>query len=96
MPREVLMFLMTIFLLAAVAYVHYRLPSHSGNTRQLWAARAVLLTTGTAFGSVMAWVYADAGATVLVFLSGFGLTHVPTAGILFLKKLKKQQDDGVS
>lgn len=85
------MLLLTMLVLSAVVYVHYRLPFHSANRRQLWAARAVLLVTGAAFGSVMAGVYADAAPKVLIFLSGFGVTHVPTAGILFLKRQRARE-----
>lgn len=83
--------LLTIAALAAVVYTHYRLPFHSGTQKQLWMARGLLVVIGTAFGLVNVQIYAVAPALqVLVFLSAFGVVHVPAAFILFIKRQRHE------
>ena len=77
-----------VLTLAAMGYVHHRLPYHTPDTRQLRIARAVLLVTGAAFGWLMARIY---GALtdlnpILIFLTSMGIVHVPAAAILFIKR----------
>tara|TARA_R100001039_G_scaffold29928_1_gene21598 strand:+ start:450 stop:698 length:249 start_codon:yes stop_codon:yes gene_type:complete len=69
----------------AAAWAHYRLSSHTAKTRRL--ARLALVVIGGAFAWVMAFVYTGAQglAQVLIFISAFGLVHVPAACVLQLK-----------
>jgi hypothetical protein len=82
--------LLTAVTLAAAAYAQYRIPFHTRGRGKILFARSLLLVLGVVFGLVMATVYAEAGgyAQGLVFLSGFGLVHVPSAVILYLKRLR--------
>ena len=49
--------------------------------------RGILILIGVAFGFVAAKYYASTALPApLVFLSGFGLVHVPAAVILALKR----------
>lgn len=80
-----LLFILCIFALSAAAWAHFRLSSHARGTRLL--VGAVLIVMGAAFGWVMAFVYTDSHglAQVLVFVSAFGLVHLPAACVLQLK-----------
>jgi hypothetical protein len=79
-------FALAALTLAAAVYAHYRIPFHTPSATSRWAAR--LLVTGVAFGYAMTIYYGGAGrwVSLLLFLSGFGLVHVPAAFILFLKQ----------
>lgn len=89
MANIIWLFILTALTLLAAAWAHYRLNEHSSDTR--WISRAILLITGAAFGWVMAFVYTRASnlETALIFLSAFGLVHVPAAFILQIKHLKR-------
>lgn len=80
--------LVTAAFLCAAAYAHYRLPFHTATAHHALIARLVLLVVGIGFGVVMSTSYmpAQGWVSVLPFLSGFGLVHVPAAAILFLKR----------
>jgi hypothetical protein len=82
--------LITAITLVAAAYSQYRIPFHTRGRGKILFARSLLLVVGVGFGLVMATVYieVDGYAQGLVFLSGFGLVHVPSAAILYLKRLR--------
>lgn len=80
-----------IFTLAAVSaavYAQWRMPFHTATARHALISRLILLVVGVAFGFVMATTYSDVRGwpSLVVFLAGFGLVHVPAAAILFLKR----------
>lgn len=84
--------ILTLLTLGAMAYAQYRLPYHVKHKLSGWFARLLLITVGAAFGYVLAFYYYPVNntlQTLLIFLSGFGLVHVPTACILFLKRQQK-------
>lgn len=55
-------------------------------------ARGVLVLVGVAFGLVSATYFTGPGLPApLVFLSAFGLAHVPAALILVLKRQRHEQ-----
>lgn len=85
MLNIILLLILGIFSLLAVALAHYRLNDHVSGTRLL--TRSVLILTGAAFGWVMAFVYTSARGLeqLLVFISAFGLVHLPAACVLQLK-----------
>ena len=87
------LFILCIPTLIAVLWVHYRLRTHKPGTRLV--AGAVLITMGLAFGWAMAFVYTQSQglARLLVFLSSFGLVHVPAAFILQLKHWQRSESD---
>ncbi|QKT02371.1 hypothetical protein HUS23_00170 [Ectothiorhodospiraceae bacterium 2226] len=78
--------LIAVACMAAAIYAHLRIPHHAPG--QGWGARLILVVTGVAFGYVMAAHYLPAEGLRfwLVFLSGFGVVHVPAAAILFIKR----------
>lgn len=82
--------LVTVVSLAAAIYSQYRIPFHTRGRGKVLFTRMLLLLVGVVFGLVMATVYieVDGYAQGLVFLSGFGLVHVPSAAILYLKRLR--------
>lgn len=85
------MLLLTVATLAAAVYTHYRLPFHSGTPKQLWISRAILVLIGAAFGWVNVQIYAaEPSLQILVFLSAFGVVHVPAAFILFIKRQRRE------
>lgn len=71
--------------MATAAYVHVRLPLFTATPLRLMAARLILLAVGLGAGYVGAQMYADRAASVLAFIIGFGVVHLPATGILFLK-----------
>lgn len=84
--------------LAAVIYAHLRLPYHSASVAQRRLTRAILIGVGVLFGATMSYMFSR-GDTIagqaalpgwLVFASAFGLTHIPAAGILFLKRQQRR------
>lgn len=76
----------TLLLLSAAGYAQYRIPRFTAPGRVM-LTRAILAATGIAFG-IAAIIYSgDNLPAPLVFLSAFGLVHVPTAFILLLKRL---------
>jgi L-aminopeptidase/D-esterase-like protein len=82
------LFLLCIPTLAAAVWTHYRLSMHPPGVR--WKTAAVLTTIGIGFGLSMARAYVEqAGiAQVLVFISSFGVVHVPAAFILQMKHIR--------
>ncbi len=85
----------TILMLAALSaaiYAQWRIPFYTATARQAAITRLMLLTVGVAFGVVVAVTYTNTQAwlTVLNFMTGFGLVHVPAAAILFLKRWRAQ------
>ena len=71
--------------LAAAVYVHVRLPLFTAGATKLAAARAILFALGIGCGYVGAQMYREAPASLLAFIIGFGVVHLPASGILFLK-----------
>lgn len=80
-------------LLFAAAYAQYRLPYQTPNSTQLWTTRLLLIGVGLGFGWAMSQVYleVEGAEAVIVFLSAFGVAHLPAAIILFLKKIRSRQ-----
>lgn len=78
--------------LAAAAYAHFQLTRLARSPRELWTTRWLLIVLALAFGSAMAIVYSDATGLQrwVIFLSAAGLTHVPSAAILFLKNQQRK------
>ncbi|MGH8664453.1 MAG: hypothetical protein ACREUX_09310 [Burkholderiales bacterium] len=70
---------------AAAAYVHLRLPFFTAGATKLMAARAILFALGVGCGYVGAQMYREPAPSVLAFIIGFGVVHLPASGILFLK-----------
>jgi len=86
--QMIALFILAVLTLAAAAYAQWRLPFHTTTATSRWSTGLLLLGTGLAFGFVLAQYYLETEglAWLLVFLSGFGLVHVPAAFILFLKR----------
>lgn len=87
------MIIAVVLALALAAWVHYRLGFQIAGTGQLWAGRIMLLLVGAGFGWAMSQVYVDAQglAAAWVFLTSFGVVHLPAAIILWLKKQRDSQ-----
>lgn len=86
--RILWMTVIAVLLLAVAAYAQYRIPSHTAGTARIVLTRVTLIAVGLAVGYVAARNYADAPGLVLVliFLTGFGLVHLPAAVVLFIKR----------
>lgn len=85
------MLLLTLVALAAALYTHYRIPYHTSSARDRWLIHVFLAATAAAFGWVVSQQYPISGLLeLLVFLSAFGVVHVPAAGILFIKRQQKK------
>lgn len=91
--RYLLAVLLVAIPLTAAVYAQYRLAFHTPNFTQLWLTRLLLLSVGLGLGWAMAFVYlpVEGAQTWLVFLSAFGVAHIPAAIILFLKKHRQRQ-----
>lgn len=82
--------LLTFITLAAAAYTHYRIPYHTRNAKSRWFVHALLIIVGTGFGWVNSQRYqVNSVWELLVFLSSFGVIHIPAAAILFIKRQQK-------
>ncbi len=87
----VALFLLTCITLAAAAYTHYRIPYHTNSSRNRWFVHLLLIIVGVAFGWVNSQRYQLQGLwELLVFLSSFGVIHIPAATILFIKRQQKK------
>ena len=71
--------------LAAAVYVQLRLQRFTASAFRLTLARTVLFAVGLGCGYVGAQMYRELPASVLAFIIGFGVVHLPATGILFLK-----------
>lgn len=83
--QNVLLLFFCLPTLFAVFWAHHRLRAYVSRTRQI--VGAILFAVGVGFGAVMSIVYLPSSGIgpLLVFLSAFGLVHVPAACILQLK-----------
>ncbi|MBS3803586.1 MAG: hypothetical protein KGY54_03505 [Oleiphilaceae bacterium] len=88
------MILTAVLALLVAGYAQHRLAFHAASARQLWITRLMLLAVGLAFGWAMSNVYLDAEGVVSlwVFVTAFGVTHLPAAIILWLKKQRNKQE----
>jgi hypothetical protein len=78
---------LTIALLAAAGYAQWAIPRFDATRSGAILTRGILILIGVAFGLASARYYAGPGYPApLVFLSAFGLVHVPAAFILLLKR----------
>lgn len=96
--NTVFMAIICLLTLAAAGWAHLRIRSHAAATRMI--SHTVLIVTGLAFGWVVAFVYTAGVYTddgrllqMLVFLSAFGVVHVPAAVILQLKRVRHKDRD---
>ncbi|MGZ9080234.1 MAG: hypothetical protein ACXW2A_18085, partial [Burkholderiales bacterium] len=69
----------------AAAYAQVRIPRYTAGSGRVALARGVLIAVGLASGVVAAAVYAEPPLTVLAFVIGFGIVHLPAAFILLIK-----------
>jgi hypothetical protein len=77
-------------LLAVAVYAQHRVAFYTAGARKAAVTRAVLAAVGILAGWVSA-AYAPPGApTILAFVQGFGVVHVPAALILFLKRARHE------
>lgn len=82
-----LLAILTILLLGTAGYAQWRIPRFEATRSGVMLARGLLVLIGVAFGFAAATYYASAAYPApLVFLSAFGLVHLPAAFILLLKR----------
>lgn len=88
--QTVAMLMMAVLTLSAAVYVHYRVRFHTANSKNRWFVHGLLMIIGIGFGWVNGQQYPVTGLMwALVFLSSFGVVHVPAAAILFIKRQQK-------
>jgi hypothetical protein len=74
-------------LLVAAGYAQWRIPCFEATRSGAMLTRGVLILIGVAFGFAAVAYYAGPRyPAALVFLSAFGLVHLPAAAILLLKR----------
>ena len=76
----------TIALLIIAGYAQWRIPRFEATRSGVFLTRGVLILIGVAFGLAVGYFASPTYPAPLVFLSGFGLVHVPAAFILLLKR----------
>jgi hypothetical protein len=84
--------ILAVITLPAAVYAHYRLPEYSEGTVALWFTRIFLIALGIGFGwavSVRYYPVADGWSQFWVFLSAFGVAHIPAAGVLLIKHIRR-------
>ncbi|SDW50364.1 MULTISPECIES: hypothetical protein [Nitrosomonas] len=87
------LFLLCLPTLFAAVWAHHRISTHSSSTR--WITRGFLIVLGLAFGWAMAFVYTESQGLeqALIFISSFGMAHVPAAFVLQLKHWRGGESD---
>ena len=83
--------------LAAAVYAQVRVRGLAASRNQAWVARAVLLLVGIGFGwtaVLKTGQEASAAMQAAIFLTAFGLVHVPAAIILLLKTWERSGSSG--
>ena len=82
--------LMALIGLFLTAYAQYRIPFHTRGRANQRVLRVVLALAGLGVGIVAATGYIQVSLVqgVLSFVAGFGMAHLPAAGILFIKRLR--------
>lgn len=85
------MFIITLLTLSAAAWAHINIRHRTLSTRLV--THSVLILIGIAFGYVTAFQYTESAGLqqALIFLSSFGVVHIPAAFILFLKNIRRRQ-----
>lgn len=84
------MLLLTAVTTGTAAYAHYRIPYHTKTALGRWFLHIFLGVIGLAFAWVNSQRFPVTGMwEVLVFLSSFGVVHIPAAGILFIKRQQR-------
>jgi hypothetical protein len=75
-------------LLFVAGYAQSRIPRYTAGATKILLTRTMLIVVGIAFGYVLSRNEAGArgSASLLLFLMGFGLVHLPAAFILFIKR----------
>lgn len=84
-----LMLLLAFVTSAAAAYAHKRLPAQTLTRKARIIGHSVLIGIGIAFGATVANIYSastSAPVLFLIFVSAFGMVHVPAAFILLIKR----------
>ena len=84
--------ILAVLTFPAVAYAHYRLAEYTSGAAARWFTRIFLIALGLAFGwAVSTRYYPPVGAwnQMWVFLSAFGVAHVPAASILLIKHIRR-------
>ncbi|SFR53381.1 hypothetical protein SAMN05216203_1208 [Marinobacter daqiaonensis] len=91
--RMVLALILVVAALGAAVYAHLQLARQVPAPQRRWSGHVVLLAVAIAFGWVVSTVYmsAEEGAAVTVFLTAFGVTHMPPAIVLWLKRHQRRQ-----
>lgn len=88
MANIIALILLCFLTLPAVVLTHHRLNAWPSGTR--WVTRGIVTAVGLGFAIVMAFVYAPAqqvqsASQLLIFISAFGIAHIPPAAVLQLK-----------
>lgn len=78
--------IVTAALLAAAVYAQWRIPRFEATRSGVFLTRGILILIGVAFGFAAMYFASPVYPAPLVFLSAFGLVHVPAAFILLLKR----------
>lgn len=78
---------LAVALLAVAVYAQYRIAYHTAGRRKVLLTLAVV---GMLLGYVNASLAPDGIATMLAFIEGFGVVHLPAALILFFKRARHE------
>lgn len=84
--------LYAVLTLPAAAYAHYRLAEYTSSATERWFTRLLLIAVGLGFGWAVSMRYfsvTGAWNQMWMFLSAFGVAHVPAACILLVKHIRR-------
>ena len=84
--------LLAALIFPAAVYAHYRLAEYTSGAAARWFTRIFLIALGLGFGWAVSQRYfpvVGAWNQLWVFLSAFGLAHVPAASILWIKHIRR-------
>lgn len=80
-----MLFIAAILLLAVALYAHRQIAFFTQGSANIFVVRSILLIVGMLFGWISTVDNGSPLVTLLRFLIGFGVVHIPAAVILFIK-----------
>ena len=83
--------LLAVVLCAVAAFAQWRVGDFTSSRALTWLTRAILFALGVGVGLTSVRAAQPADDTIVWFLIGFGLVHVPPALVLLLKQLRGEQ-----
>jgi hypothetical protein len=83
--------LAAVLVCAVAAFTQWRIGDFTATRARTWLTRAILVALGVGVGLASVRAMPSDGNTIVWFLLGFGIVHVPPALVLLIKQLRGEQ-----